>query len=211
MPLSIKSAQKLLLRSSQDMFESGKPLMRRIIPEGVMVEQWEHYPSRDVVNGPIGCRWFYHCHPPEARTNGEHGHFHLFVDRAALPPKLKSLTKAKPARNAALNVCHLVGLSIAPSGLPMGWFTINQWVTDEWLFPAEHVAGILPRVSFRGRRGDSLVNQWLTAMVALYAEQIETLLIERDQCLLSSDPSGKNRDVEVTSSLAIDIAALFED
>jgi hypothetical protein len=202
----------MVLESSREMFESGRPLMRRVLPDDPdQIRQWDHYPDRDVVNGKLKSRWFYHCHPPEERKNGEHGHFHLFVDRAALPEGSMPLVTGNPGAKAAVNVVHIAALSIAPSGLPTAWFTVNRWVTDEWLYPADVIAGLLSKIDFRGPRGDSEVNRWLTGMVALYRPLVLDLLNERDAHLQKHDMTGDNRRVEIVSSALINLADQFAE
>ncbi len=205
------AARKLLLQSSQVMFDSGRPLMRRVLPDNPdEILQWEHYPEKDVVNGPLKSRHFYHCHPPEEREEGEHGHFHLFVDRAAMPAGIVPLVTGAPIGENIPEVVHIAALSIAPSGLPTGWFTVNRWVTDEWLYPAKAIAAILPDVDFRGNNGDAEVNRWLTAMVSLYRPLICELLQARDELLREKDLTGNDRAVEITSAARIDLTEMFD-
>jgi hypothetical protein len=210
LPLDFEAARRLLVDASQRMYDSGRPLMRRILPDNPHdIVQWEHYPDRDVVNGPLKCRWFYHCHPPEERGAGEHGHFHLFVDKCAIAADVGPLVTGRPDADSDVAVAHIAGLSISPDGLPLEWFTVNRWVTDEWLYPAASITAILPQVSFHGRRGDGQVNRWLTAMVALYRAELSDLLIQRDAILLSSDISGDDKRIEITSRCPVDLMALF--
>lgn len=208
--MNLSSARRMLLASSQAMYDSGRPLMRRILPDDpAAIVQWTHFPDKDVVNGKFKCRYFYHCHPPEEREENEHGHFHLFVDRLAMPAAYAPLVSGAPTDEALPQVVHIAALSVAPSGLPTGWFTVNRWVTDEWLYPAAAIAGVLPSLDFRGNRGDAEVNRWLTAMVALYCPMIIDLLKARDALLQRQDMSGDDRSVEITSSVAIDLAEMF--
>jgi hypothetical protein len=210
LPLDFAAAQRLLLDASQAMYDSGRPLMRRILPDDPEdIVQWEHYPDRDVVNGPMKCRYFYHCHPPEERSSGEHGHFHLFVDKGAIIEDVQPLVTGRPGPESQVDVVHIAGLSISTDGLPLEWFTVNRWMTDEWLYPAESIIAILSQINFRGRRGNGQVNRWLTAMVALYRNEIAELLVQRDAVLLESDLSGDNEDVEITSRCAVDLVSLF--
>ncbi len=202
----------MLVTSTEAMFVSGRPLMSRIIPDGITPEIWEHYPQGDVVNGPAGSRYFYHCHPPGERLNGEHGHFHLFFDKSAMPggtvPKIAPpfIERNEPRAD----VVHIAALSISSQGLPLQWFGTNRWVTDEWLFPAYAVIAVLNQFDLRGPSGDSLVNEWLTAMVGVARKQIEDLLNQRDAQLNALDETGEDRAVEVTGSAQISLENLFE-
>jgi hypothetical protein len=157
----------LLVRSTSAMFADGRPLMQRILPADAPAEIWQHYPPDDVVNGSAGSRYFYHCHPPAERSAGEHGHFHLFLDKSAMARDAAPLI-APPATGSdepRADAVHIAALSISTGGLPLAWFTTNRWVTDEWVYPAEAVIAQFDRFDLRGPDGDPLVNDWLTAMV----------------------------------------------
>ncbi len=202
-------ALDLLMSSSEQMHIEGIPLMRRLLPAGEDVLLWEHYPEVDVVNGPVASRYFYHCHPVEERGEDEHGHFHIFLGKHAFPKHIRPLISA-PDKRQTPKVVHLAALSISVDGLPVGWFTTNRWVTDEWLYSAKAILKILPQLDFRGAMGDPLVNGWLTAMVHLSANMIGELLEQRDQVLSLQRVGGENHDVEITSKAAINLAALLD-
>ena len=199
----------LLMDSSLAMHSGGIPLMRRMLPEDEIL-MWEHYPDEDVVNGKLFCRYFYHCHPPEEREWGEHGHFHLFVGKAAMPKGTRPAIKAPKGKKRRPKVVHIAALSVDANGMPIRWFTINRWVTDEYLYGTSDITPLLKKFDLRGEHGDPLVNDWLTAMVQLSRRDIAELLEERDAMLLQHDPSGEDRDFEILSSKAIDLAALVD-
>ncbi len=155
------------------MFAGGQPLMNRILPSAEPAELWQHYPPDDVVNGTAGSRYFYHCHPPAERSEGEHGHFHLFLDTSVMPDSVDPII-APPAATSdepRADVVHIGALAISTEGLPLCWFTTNRWVTDEWIYPAEAVIDQLAQFDLRGPDGDPLVNDWLTAMVGPVARR----------------------------------------
>ncbi len=203
---------EMLLGSTQAMFTSGKPLMSRVLPDDATAKIWEHYPPDDVVNGPAGSRYFYHCHPPGERMAGEHGHFHLFFDKSAMPggtvPKIAA--PLAPRDQPRADVVHIAALAISNEGLPLQWFGINRWVTDEWLYPAYAVLAVLEDFDLRGVNGDPLVNEWLTAMVGLSRHEIAQVLRDRDIVLELKDESGEDRAVEVTSAAPVSLDALLE-
>ncbi len=204
-------AQQLLMRSTEAMFASGMPLMNRLLPSDTPAEIWEHYPLGDVVNGAAGSRYFYHSHPPAERAEGEHGHFHIFIDKTAMSDATAPLIDppAENLKQPRADVVHIAALSISLQGLPIAWFGVNRWVTDEWLYPAEDVIAQLDRFDMRGQNGDPLVNDWLTAMVAVSRQQIHRQLRLRDQVLMAKDPSGEDRSIEVTGIDPIDLEVLF--
>lgn len=204
---------ELLMTSTAAMFAEGQPLMNRILPSDAPAELWQHYPPDDVVNGAAGSRYFYHCHPPAERSEGEHGHFHLFLDTAMMPDGIDPIIAPPPATpdDPRADVVHIGALAISTEGLPLCWFTTNRWVTDEWIFPADAVIESLARFDVRGPDGDPLVNDWLTAMVGLSRSDLADLLRERDIVLAARDMTGEDRSVEITSTMPIALERLFDD
>lgn len=145
---------------------------------------------------------------------GEYGHFHLFLDKSAMPVAAQAMiappSRAKPDEPRA-DVVHIAALAISTEGLPLSWFTTNRWVTDEWLYPAQTVVEQLGRFDLRGPHGDPLVNDWLSAMVGLCRDTLAELLTQRDAELRARDLTGENRSVEITSSVAISLERLLGD
>lgn len=203
----------LLMMSTAAMFADGNPLMSRLLPAGQPVELWQHYPPDDVVNGAAGSRFFYHSHPITERSAGEHGHFHLFLAKSAMPSGEAPMIAPPPPANPdapRADVVHIGALAISTEGLPLCWFTTNRWVTDEWIYPASSVAEQLARFDLRGPHGDPLVNDWLTAMVGLCRADLIDLLAKRDAVLEARDMTGEDRSVEITSIIPITLERLFE-
>lgn len=132
-----------------------------------------HYPKNDVVDVQNGTRFFYHAHPAHERIDGEHGHFHIFVDEPA-----------KPA-NAPPNFVHLAGISLDDKGTPLRLFTTNQWVTGERYVRAEKLVGALAsfQLSTLGRMAP--VARWINAMMRWCSDDIYQLLLQRDARLQS--------------------------
>ena len=202
------AAQKLI-ELSVAMREHGLPLMQRILPSDHSAEQWAHYPPDDAVSPHNGSRYFYHCHPPEERGDHEHGHFHMFLPLSLFQ---KDLSVSAPVADGAkrAEVVHFAALSVNTSGLPEQLFTVNRWVTDEWLFPAEAIIERLDAYDLSEADGDELVNGWLTAFVLLAKIEISTLLGQRDRLLAAKGWPGEDRAFEVTSIAKIDLQAMLE-
>lgn len=190
------------------MFASGAPLMRRILPAGTAMRLWDHYPPQDIVCRRSGSRFFYHAHP-SGSISGEHGHLHLFLPRAAMPVDSNPLIAPDRAASSA-DAVHIAALSIDGNGLPIALFTVNRWVTDEWLFPAAAIVAALPCFTLRHAPGDPLVNRWIAAAVALCAPMIEALLDERDRVLALRDPGGEDRAIAVVSQMPLDLQFLLD-
>jgi hypothetical protein len=190
-----------------DASQRGRPPMADLLAEQALVE-WAHYPTGDLFDPGTGIQIFYHAHQQGDRPSQENGHFHCFVERSRILGPARPLVN--PKADGSRELCHIVGLSIDPRGVPFEAFTINQWVTDEWLYPAETVSGLLP--AFAGVGDDApIVLRWLSALVTLFEPQIEDLLIERD-ARLEVGRRGLARRAraqthEITSSRALDVDA----
>lgn len=195
-------------------------LLSDLLPRDGAPVQWRHYPERDAVNGPLGARWFYHCHDP-ARQRGElsedaggepaeHGHFHLFVARRALPRRVTPLRTRRPGDRSRPSIVHIAALAIDHDGLPLRWFATNRWVTGETLYPAVALASLLPHIDFGGDDGPAALNQWLTAMLRASAGSVAGLLAQRDAVIAESGIDGEDRTVEILASAPVDWTALAE-
>ena len=195
------------------------------------IVDWRHYPEGEVYDPSSHAQYFYHRHPGPARKRPappeEHGHFHLFLRGEGMPagtapllaPDLAVANAPGPRQSAPLKlgqsdeVCHLVALSVDPTGEPLRLFTTNRWVTGETWYRAEDVIRMLDRFALDAAEPASLVNRWLAALVRLYQPEIAMLLRKRDEVVM--DPRRQRRRVdvfedpklEVTSSLAVDLEA----
>lgn len=205
------SSRTALWDATVALYASGRSLMERVLPSGgVTPEQWQHYPQEDAVGGPMGARWFYHSHAGGSRPADEHGHFHLFVARSAMPRRARPLITPADGRRPRPSTVHIAALVVDHHGLPQRWLATNRWVTNEWLYPATDIAPRLPQIAFAGADGDPLVNTWLTAMVRASVPVLANLLGERDRQLVRRDPGGEDRAVEIVAQRPVDFAALVD-
>jgi hypothetical protein len=154
------------------------------------VEVWQHYPDQDARDSSGRWQFYYHAHEAgDARHEAEHGHIHLF------------------ARDAQGHLTHLVGLALDARGVPVMWFCTNQWVTGEHWSPAAELIRQLQTLELRLRGPLSGVALWLTDMIWLYADELSSLLLERDAALaahceaqgLSQSAAFADRSVAVWS------------
>ena len=212
--MSPKQAAQILVEATIVMHQSGVPLMRRVVPDSADADitLWEHYPENDAVSPHTQSRYFYHCHPVEERGADEHGHFHLFLPKSAMPhPRRARLGPiGRRARSQKPQVVHIAALSITPAGLPLSLFTVNRWVTNEWLYPHGDIMSALAGFDLADAPGDPLVNRWLTAMVHLCAPLIDSLLAERDAKLAAHGWDGEDHAFEILSSATVDIQELVD-
>ena len=233
--MNATDAAHTVIETITQMAQEQRPLMLRVLPDGGESHFWKHYPKGDARDAKTRSRWYYHVHAPGSRDEGEHGHFHLFLHRTQLPKGLEPKVWPPQGEDCKAHVTHLVGLSIDTVGIPRAWFTVNRFVTNEFLFPAgvalsdsvetmqyddfeflfpadvmiEH----LPDFNVDETKEDDLVNRFVTAMVALYREEIAELLRQRDarhaELVAKHGEKGyeKESGVEVLSQIPIDLDA----
>lgn len=152
---------------------------------------WQHYPDGDVYDPESGAQWYYHSHADE-HPDEMHGHFHCFVRPHGRPGPIH----------------HLVAIGVDASGQAGRLFTVNQWVVDDQALDAPQRIRLLPRFDVQVARPNYLVNRWLTAVVALYQDEIAELIRARDACLqahaqATGTDATKDRQLQVTSALRI--------
>lgn len=175
-------AASVVIETITAMAAEGRPMMQRVLPPDEVLF-WEHYPDNDARDARTRSRWYYHVHAPGDRDPAEHGHFHLFLHRTQLDDPAACICAPAAGEDAPAHVTHLAGLSINHSGLPIAWFATNRWVTDEFLYPAATMAAHLDRYDVDQTEEDPLVNRLLTAMVALYRNELAELLQTRDRAM----------------------------
>lgn len=205
-------AAHTVIETITQMAGEGKPLMLRVVPEEG-AKFWQHYPKGDARDKKCKSRWYYHVHAPGSRDTDEHGHFHLFLHRSQLPEGLEPKVWPPQGEDAKAHVTHLIALSIDTNGIPRSWFTVNHFVTNEFLYPADVMIEHMPDFNVDHTKQDDLVNRFVTAMVALYREEIAELLKERDKrqdelvAEMGEDAYKKKSGVEVLSQIPIDLDA----
>lgn len=208
--MSRRAAADALARATIAMAEEQRPLMCRILPEGVPLRLWDRYPLGDIVSPSTGARAFYHAHPNGGADDDEHGHFHFFLPVRAMPADAICLRGPLERLPGADDVVHIVAMAISVRGLPSALFTLNRWATDEWLYPAPAILRALGRFDLRDAPGDRLVAEWLTAAVHLCRDRIATLLAARDAAL-AAGISGEDRTQEQLSRAPIDVQQLLAE
>jgi len=205
-------AAHTVIETITQMAQEQRPLMLRVVPEDG-AKFWTHYPLKDARDKFCKSRWYYHVHANNDRGQDEHGHFHLFLHRTQLPDGLEPKVMPPQGEDAKAHVTHLVALSINTLGIPRSWFTVNRFVTNEFLFPADTMIQHLDDFSVDHTAEDDCVNRFVTAMVALYKDEIAELLRERDarQEALVAEHGDKAYEKasgeEVLSSIPIDLDA----
>lgn len=210
---------KTMSKAADDVLEAlrvmGKagtnPVAQVLKHQGEFVES-DHYPKGDVYDDESAAQYYYHAHRAET---GEHGHFHTFLRLKGFPSKIKPAPysgKAKrPLGKNALS--HLVAVSMDRSGLPIGLFTTNRWVTGETFYSAPDVIRMLDRFDVDHTHPCLATNRWISALLRLFRPQIEILLLQRDETIRDWQRRHpkldvfEDRNLEITSELSIDIDA----
>lgn len=187
--------------------KSGSNLVAEVLGGREFV-QFQHYPENDVLDRDSYSQYYFHAHPPERGEWNDYGHFHLFVRGSGIPGTAKVL---RPSEHSADAIVHLIAISMDRYGRPVRLFTTNRWVTDESWLSAGDMRSVIDGFSVDLSWPSWPLNRWLTAMVKLYRDQIEQLLLERDQNFATwqEDNPGSNafedRSLEVISSVDIDL------
>lgn len=165
---------------------------------------WSHLPPGDAYDPDSQSQYYFHAHPPEMSPSGEAGHFHTFLR-----------VGPEAGEDGEGGVCHLVGVGVDQAGRAVRLFTVNRWVTGGLWRPAAEATALLDRFEVDLARPSWLVNRWITAVLRHYRPEIERLLEERDETLTRwrqrhpGEAVFDLRELEVTSSLTIDPAALY--
>ncbi|MEO0691193.1 MAG: hypothetical protein AAFY51_12975 [Pseudomonadota bacterium] len=207
-----ETAAHTVIETITAMAAEQKPLMLRVIPEAGATF-WTHYPKGDARSASCKARWYYHVHAAGSRDEDEHGHFHLFLHRTQLPEGLAPKVWPPQGEDAKAHVTHVIGLSINTLGIPRAWFATNRFVTNEFLYPADVMIDHLAGFNVDDTKEDDLVNRFVTAMVALYREEIADLLRRRDEMQehlvadLGEAAYEKESGVEVLAQIPIDLDA----
>jgi len=164
------------------------------------------YPSDLLTFNQLGWRAYYHCHPPSRaghhRFEGEHGHFHIFV-------------RLNKAFNEEEEWSHLVALAMDGLGQPLGWFTVNHWVTGEKWQSAKYLNKYLDSIPYDELKETRLVEIWLLSLLALSRKTVNNVLYERDiklEKLQKKDPEldvKQSRDIYLLSEKSISLMDLL--
>jgi len=149
------------------------------ILNGQIPHENEKFPEGELNFAGAGWRGFYHCHASVGKNPNEHGHFHLFVH-----------CNAKQGNSS--NWTHVAALSIDNEGQPRSWFTVNQWVTGANWLSADETITLLDGIQIPDEA--NVTEKFLLAMLGLYHDDLEKLLLERDRQLTRINADRKMDD-----------------
>lgn len=175
--------------------------------------EFEHYPQDDVYDPETHAQYYFHAHPQTRGEWNDYGHFHTFLRPKDMCPEIRPAALARtPAETGDKDpVFHLIAISMSREGRPVRLFTTNRWVTAETWCAAPDVIAMLDRFVVDLATPSWPLNRWISAMVILYRDDIERLILERDAKIAQWRAAHPERDIfedralEVTSAAAIDL------
>ncbi len=197
--MSLEAAAREALAVPLAYARQGTSLAQAALAGAREFREMAHHPRKDVSDAQAGTRFYYHAH---RRDPHEHGHFHLFAYGLGGPRQFAGTN----------DFAHLVALSLDHRGMPVRWFTTNQWVTGECWMPADAVTDALGRFRIHTRGRLAPVARWLSAMVQLFQPALNTLISERDAAMnrhidrLGQDAAWQDRQVDVLSHTPADLS-----
>jgi hypothetical protein len=202
--LAVLTAQQAIMASA------AGSILRHTLAGAGRHQAMRHYPEGDRIDRVTGAQYFYHAHRENFATE-EHGHFHCFLRRHAVPARARPLAAAGGESGAAMT--HLVAIAMDRHSRPIRLFTVNRWVTDDTWYAARHHPGLVRRFAFERARDPhwAPLDRWVAGMLQLFAPQIAWLALARDRAIArwqaehpGEDPYAA-RALEELSELPIDL------
>jgi len=183
-PKPLHDAAQALFACVQRMADQSTNAVLLVLGENREVTEGQRYPQPALSFADGHWRAYYHSHALATALASEHGHFHIFTGGGERCPDQWS---------------HVAGLAMDREGQPLRWFATNRWVTSgPWgrrdVLRAE-IECLQPTA------GDSLLTQWLAAMVCLYKADIDELLRARDDSIHGAMHNGCMDNVLADRSL----------
>lgn len=181
------NAIELLSRCLLEMAKAETNPVLEIIKSELPLKEDKKYPANLLQFNHMGWRAYYHCHPSTRTGNhrfkGEHGHFHLFIRTQESPEKWS----------------HLAALSMDNMGQPLGWFTVNHWVTGEEWESSHHLVQYLKNIPFDAQ--NTLVECWLLSFLHISRETVEDVVHERDKIIEKKQIENEGLDIKKDKEL----------
>ena len=184
-----EGSREALITCLLDMADAKTNPVLQVIPQDLVVEENKKYPADLLQFNHTGWRAYYHCHPANRAGNhhfqGEHGHFHIFV-RTQIDPEKWS---------------HMIALAMDNMGQPIGWFSVNHWVTGETWQDSTILSSYLESIPYEQLEDlksnkTSMVERWLLSLLALSRVQVNSVLHERDKVLIQKQLNQTKIDIK---------------
>ncbi len=205
-------AEQVLITQQQMTTDQGQNILHHTLQDKRRHVRMNHYPKGDRIDKTTGAQYFYHCHR-ENRKSKEHGHFHCFLRYKHIPKSIKPTPLSDWKKNFDNPMAHIVAISMNRFGQPIRLFTVNRWVTDEVWYDGKHVAHFIKRYKMTLNTDPywQVLDQWVDAMLHLFAPQIAWLHHHRDLViahhqLLKPDVNiYEDETIEELSHISIDL------
>ena len=166
--------------------QKTNPVLQIIDSDKPLIEN-KKYPAAFLQFNQLGWRAYYHCHPADRAGNhrfkGEHGHFHIFVRIHNEPEKWS----------------HLAALAMDNMGQPLGWFTVNHWVSGEEWLNAGDLTLFLEKIPFQQQI--KLVERYLLSLLYLSKDKLKEILYERDKIIQDKKHQADKTDITQNKEL----------
>ena len=164
---------------------------------GIPVNEEHHYPSNDFIDNTSGAQCFFHRH--ESKEIGLTQHFHFFR---------KWTPKVEEFNNHEVTT-HIAALEISENFQPISWFTVNQWVTGDYLCLTSDFEFLIEHYNFNNittKHNDKLLlwlegiflegkKKYFNDLFALRNKNLEELFESKTQNIL------KNHEYEILSQI----------
>lgn len=172
------------------------------------IYEWQHYPENDVIDYKNHTQYYYHSHATHDGTSIiQHGHFHVFLRRGAIPQEVKPLTASKEfiqSKGKKDNLTHLFAIAMDEYGKPRALFTVNHWVVLGAWYAADVLSTLLDSFKVESDNPQyNATNQWLNNMVCLFKPHIKELLYKRDEVIETIQKSDTKTDVYYNKTLEV--------
>ena len=177
----LRYAKRALNAQQQIMAQQGKSILHYTLRQQEQHLHMDHYPKGDRIDRCTGAQYFYHCHR-ENMDRDEHGHFHCFLRYPHIPKRVKPTPLPDWDKYIDNPMTHLVAIGMNIYGEPIRLFTVNRWISSEIWYDAKHANANIHR--FKMTLTDDpywqVLDQWVEAMLHLFAPQITWLHQTRD-------------------------------
>lgn len=213
----LQFATQVLEAQHQMTGKKGKNILHYTLQKKRRHLSFDHYPKGDRIDFATGSQYFYHCHREDFESE-EHGHFHCFMRYKNIPKRIKPSYPPDVAKHTHPPMAHLVAIAMNRFGQPIRLFTVNQWISSEIWYDAEHVAGFIKRFKMTLTNDPywQILDQWVSGMMHLFAPQINWLHSVRDQNIeqlrinAPDENVFENRNIEELSTIPLDLAKQIE-
>lgn len=208
-----KYAEQVLTCQQEILSKSGQSILQFMLDDNQVHYKNKHYPQGDRIDFKNGGQYFYHCHR-ENHTTNEHGHFHCYLRRSAIPSSIEPMHIPNIPLKIGQQMTHIVAIALNRLGQPIRLFTLNYWITREVAYDAKFAQNLtsLFKLDINDESKWTLIDKWVEGVIQIFMPQIIWSQKLRDQKLdLLKKKEGSEQNiyesnkVEEISSISIDL------